>query len=226
MESIEIRLAQPVNLEGVEIYIQRASVSLVLSIVDAEGNWLLSVSSSFSAAPLDSPAGAHAWVTRYLSLKRVNVLHLRASPVTPNSSAQAGNWSVGVLEIRLHSTPLLACAGGGFLGNQEDCEAPVMLPSSLEALDCQGEWEDWSICDVSCTRMRQFNVVSPPKRGGRPCPSHELEPCTGNRERPYADAGTLQTSSSSQLSLKSIFVRNQKHIELYQILKDPLVGRL
>ncbi|CDI74854.1 hypothetical protein, conserved [Eimeria praecox] len=176
LNAIELRLAEPVDLQAVEVYLNRADVSLLLSIQDAEENWVSTISSAFRAPPAEMDDAAYPWVTRYLSLKRVSALQLQAAPLT---SATAGTWAVDILEVRLQSTPSLPCTGGGFSDDDKDCETASEIPPSLEALDCKGDWQDWSICDTSCTRVRQFTVTSPPKKGGRPCLSHEVEACTG-----------------------------------------------
>ncbi|CDJ28482.1 uncharacterized protein EMH_0001500 [Eimeria mitis] len=201
MDTIELHLAEPVDLEAVEIYLHRSNVSLVLSIQDTEANWLSRISTTISAPPLEMTDVTYPWVTRYLSLKRVRTLQLQATPLT---TATAGAWAVNILEVRLQSTPSLPCTGGGFFDGDKDCETAPQNPSSLEALDCQGEWGDWSICDSTCTRMRQFSVTSPPKKGGRPCLPYEVEPCTGS--------GMCSIPSSESRILNS-FAPRQKDVQ-------------
>ncbi|CDJ56966.1 hypothetical protein, conserved [Eimeria maxima] len=201
MDSIELRLADPIDLEAVEVYVHRANVSLVLSIQDVEENCLYRITSAFSAPPLEMGVAAYPWVTRYLSLKRVSTLLLQAAPLT---SSEEGKWAVDILEIRLQSTPSLPCAAGGFSDMDKGCEVPLETPSSLDSLDCEGDWEDWSICDTSCTRTRRFRVTALPKEGGIPCVTHEVEPCTG---------GGLCSISGSAKNILRGSLRQQKDSE-------------
>ncbi|CDJ51412.1 hypothetical protein EBH_0010130 [Eimeria brunetti] len=201
MNSIELHLQEPVDLEAVEVYAHRSNVSLVLSIQDAAGNWLSSISTVLSAPSREMGDVAYPWVTRYLSFKRVSILQLDAAPLT---SATMGTWAVDILEMRLQSTPSLPCTGGGFSDDDKGCEAAPTNPPSLEELDCKGSWEDWSICDKSCTRMRQFSITSPTKKGGRPCLSYEVEPCTG---------GGLCSISASESRSRSGFLSRRKDVD-------------
>lgn len=186
---LTVQLAHPVDLEGVEVYIHPANVSLQLSIVDADDNWLSVVSASFVAPDaLEAVYPSEGWVTRDLYLRRVDRLELKAATSTSTTAAAAGHQGlVDILELRLRATPSLPCAGGGFSAEEQGCETSLGLPDSLEALDCKGVWAEWSVCDTSCTRRRQFKVASPPKKGGKPCLSSAVEPCAGKQK-----AGTHQ----------------------------------
>lgn len=177
---LELQLATPVDLEEVRVYIHPANVSLRLSILDVENNWVAVISKSFAAFEAGgSYVTPQAWITKNLSLRRISKLQLKA---VFTATTAATNWGMEIAEVELVATPALPCAGGGFSDEENDCQAAQALPHFLTDLDCKGEWEEWSVCDSNCTKRRQFHVISAPKKGGKPCISSEVKPCSGTNK--------------------------------------------
>ncbi|KAL8274287.1 hypothetical protein Esti_001798 [Eimeria stiedai] len=179
-DSLTLRLVQPVDIEEIVVYIKPIHVSLKLNILDVENKYVYSSVISFAAPDTLADARAEqAWVTRNILLRRVSAFEIKADPPTNVDLVSAAEWSVDLLELSLRSTPSPPCAGGGFSSEEAGCETTESQPHSLEELDCKGEWGDWSVCDQNCTRKRLFKILSPPRRGGKPCVSYAVEQCAG-----------------------------------------------
>lgn len=203
---LQLQLANPVDVEAIKVYINPASVSLRLSILDVDNNWVSVLFASFAASAAgDAGEAPQGWITTDLSLRRVNKLQLTAAPT---GATAATNWSVEIVEVELIATPALPCAGGGFSDEENDCETTQVLPNLLTDLDCKGEWEEWSVCDSNCTRRRQFRVTSPPKKGGKPCTSFAVEPCSDG------DLCSLSTSAKYRESQASRLLKGPRSLSV------------
>ncbi|KAL8440613.1 hypothetical protein Efla_005532 [Eimeria flavescens] len=175
--SFIFRLGDPVDLEGVEVSVHPADALLELNILDADDNWLHSISISLKA-PLVAGAAKEPWVIKDLLLRRVTAFEVKATPTTADDASSL--WSIGISELRLLSTPSLPCAGGGFSVEEKGCQETLHYVDTVEELDCKGEWGEWSICDYNCTRRRLFQIHTLPKRGGKPCFPFAVEGCAGS----------------------------------------------
>jgi hypothetical protein len=81
------------------------------------------------------------------------------------------------------------------------CNASINCP-----VRCQGDWSNWSPCDVSCavgSRRRTYIVDVPAAEGGIACPHNnsaiEVQECCANPNNDTYFCGQLEVASSTNL---------------------------
>ncbi|PFH37138.1 hypothetical protein BESB_035960 [Besnoitia besnoiti] len=93
-----------------------------------------------------------------------------------------GDYPATLREIQLKGK-VENCPSHGFFADSS-CPLVEFRPTSVEELDCQGEWGEWSMCDYQCRSTRFFTIKRKPRLGGKPCLLFEKRPCEG---RPFCD---------------------------------------
>ncbi|EPR63708.1 putative transmembrane protein [Toxoplasma gondii GAB2-2007-GAL-DOM2] len=91
------------------------------------------------------------------------------------------------------------CPPEGFFGRSECPSEEARLVFDVAALDCQGTWSEWSLCDANCLSSRLFTRTREAQWGGKPCEMIQRKPCG---EGPFCPSSTDSETRRPLLDLR------------------------
>lgn len=185
---VALKYRVPLDLEEIHIYGESYKACLKIEFLVTEDRTLgpldlgCNGNQKSDSAPTWSMSGLSLHGVKHILIEAVQQETVEDSDdgtFASTLSPREEDWNAKLGEVKMRAFPVLSCGSGGFFGGSADCEVLSKPASNLEALDCKGDWSEWSVCDTSCTRIRTLKIISPAMAGGRPCRRYEEEPCTG-----------------------------------------------